>query len=90
MDARKRSTMINLISTKQTAAALGVKLQTLRAWRMQGRGPRYVRLGDNRLGRVAYRPEDIAAWIEEHTAGSTSEETVRQEAASAGVPHAKA
>ena len=69
--------MTFLITSKRAAAALGVKLQTLRAWRMTGKGPRYVRLGDNRLGRVAYRPEDVAAWIEEHMATSTSEETVR-------------
>jgi len=73
--------MQTLISSKQAAAALGIQLQTLQCWRMQGKGPRYVRLGDNRLGRVAYRPQDVSAWIEEHLAANTSEETVRQEAA---------
>lgn len=43
-----------------------------------------MRLGRNRFGRVAYRPEDIEAWINERAASSTSEETVRQEAAGAG------
>ena len=76
--------MTVLISSHEAAAALGVKLQTLRCWRMRGRGPRYVRLGRNRFGRVAYRPEDIEAWINERAASSTSEETVRQEAAGAG------
>ncbi|MFH1531827.1 MAG: helix-turn-helix domain-containing protein [Pseudomonadota bacterium] len=72
--------MQTLISSKQAAAALGIRLQTLRTWRMRGSGPRYVRMGGNRLGRVAYRPEDVSAWIEAHLAGSTSEETVRQAA----------
>ncbi|MBM4373361.1 MAG: transcriptional regulator [Deltaproteobacteria bacterium] len=69
--------MTILISSAQAAVALGVKIQTLRAWRVQGKGPRYVRLGDNRLGRVGYRPEDVAAWIDARVAASTSEETVR-------------
>jgi len=69
--------MTTLITSNQAATILGIKLQTLRAWRMKGRGPRYVRLGDNRMGRVAYRSEDVSAWIDAHVAGSTSEESVR-------------
>jgi len=81
--------MTTLLSSKQTAEIIGVKIQTLRVWRMRGCGPRYVRFGGSK-GRVVYDPVDVTAWIEGRKAGSTSEETVRQEAAGAGVPHAKA
>ena len=33
------------LTETQAAARLGLKVATLRAWRSQGRGPAYVRLG---------------------------------------------
>jgi predicted DNA-binding transcriptional regulator AlpA len=33
------------LNETQAAARLGLKVATLRAWRSQGRGPAYVRLG---------------------------------------------
>jgi hypothetical protein len=39
---------IILISSKRAAELIGVKPQTLRLWRYAGKGPRYIRLGENR------------------------------------------
>ena len=61
--------MTPLKSTKETAADLGLAKHTLDKWRIQGRGPRYVVLGR----RVAYRPEDIEAFITAGIRRSTSE-----------------
>ena len=46
--------------TEQDAATrLGLKVATLRAWRHQGRGPAYVRLGRA----VRYLPGDIEEYL---------------------------
>ena len=66
-----------LLSTHQAAQALGLRPQTLRVWRLKGKGPQYIRYG-NFGGRVAYRPSDIEKWLAERTFASTTEETVRE------------
>lgn len=68
--------MLQLLTTAQLAAALGVRQQTVRLWRTRGTGPRYFRLGGPR-GRVLYDAVDLSAWIEAGKANSTSEESVR-------------
>lgn len=42
----------------EVAVRLGVQPTTLRAWRRQGRGPAYMKLGKA----VRYTPEDVDAW----------------------------
>ena len=69
-----------LITALQAAQRLGVCPQTLARWRMAGTSPRYVRLSSGRRGRVMYDPESLARWIEEHSATSTTQETVSREA----------
>ncbi len=66
--------MTTLMTAAEAARLLNLQPQTLRKWRTWGKGPRYVRLGGPR-GRVAYRHQDIDAWIEAQTFASTSEET---------------
>ena len=61
------------LSSLQAADLLGIKEQTLRTWRSDGRGPKYIRLG-HRRGRVLYRVADVEAWLAEHTFSSTAEE----------------
>ena len=70
---------IILISSKRAAELIGVKPQTLRLWRYAGKGPRYIRLGENRYCQTAYRLADIEAWIEAHSFRSTAHETVTAE-----------
>ena len=74
-----------MLSTSQTAERLGVRPQTLRKWRLLGKGPRYVRLGASPQARVGYSFEAVQEWIEAHTFRSTSEETANL--ASIGLAH---
>lgn len=47
------------LKVPEASQYLGVGVSTLDKMRMEGRGPRYVKLG----GRVFYRPEDLDAYI---------------------------
>jgi hypothetical protein len=48
-----------MYSTAETARQLGVNQMTLRRWRVESRGPAYVKLG----GAIRYRAADIEAFI---------------------------
>jgi hypothetical protein len=54
---------------------LGIKLGTLRLWRMQGSGPVYRKIG----ARVAYTEADLAAYIEGSARISTSQKAPASE-----------
>ncbi len=64
-----------LLTSAQTAKLIGVKPQTLRLWRLQGRGPSYIRLGDSPKAGVRYSELDILDWLKARRFSSTSEET---------------
>jgi len=70
--------MEKLLSSKEAAEMLGIKVATLRTWRMKSKSPRYVRIGGIR-SRCMYRKEDVKTWIEDRLRTSTSEETVMLE-----------
>ena len=65
-----------LLNTADAAGYLGLKPQTLRAWRVRGGGPPYVRFGAKGRGTVAYKISDLDAWVDEHRWPHTSAETV--------------
>jgi predicted DNA-binding transcriptional regulator AlpA len=44
---------------REVAAAIGVKPQTLAAWRNRGEGPRFVKVGKL----IRYRTSDINKWL---------------------------
>jgi excisionase family DNA binding protein len=48
-----------LLDTVETARLLGLHPDTLRTWRMQGRGPSWVRLGN----RYRYTEEALEAFL---------------------------
>lgn len=58
-----------LYSPARTAEILCVAAATLRKWRWEGKGPRYVKIGR----KVAYREIDITVFIETKVRQSTSE-----------------
>ncbi len=64
----------SILTSPQAAAFLGITPQTLRRWRCDGTGPRFVRLGTGRRSRAAYRFEDLEAWLEARSFTSTAEE----------------
>jgi predicted site-specific integrase-resolvase len=57
--------MQSLLTPDEAAELLSVSVSRLTLWRVEGRGPAYVRLTDSPTGRIRYRPEDIAAYIEQ-------------------------
>ncbi len=67
-----------LLSSPEAARYLGIQQQTLRKWRLLGKGPRYVRLGDSPRSRVMYRLSELEAWVDERTYQSTAAETVKR------------
>lgn len=50
-----------LLNEHRVAEYLGIAPQTLRAWRMCGRGPRYYK-----LPAIRYRLSDVERWLESH------------------------
>ena len=48
-----------LYRTDDPALRIIAQQQTLAVWRMQGRGPRYIKLS----GRVLYKGADLNAWL---------------------------
>ena len=54
--------MSKILKTNEEAAALiGVKPTTLPAWRSQGRGPRYIKVGRS----CFYLEADIDRWLDQ-------------------------
>lgn len=59
-----------LLNERKTAEYLSVSQRTLQNWRLQGKGPRYIKLS---VGAVRYRLSDLHTWINLHCFQSTSE-----------------
>lgn len=53
------------LSPKEAAEYLGYAPQTLAGWRFQGRGPRYLKLGGGKRGKIRYRLEDLDNYLAE-------------------------
>ncbi len=45
--------------------------------RVEGSGPRYMKVGPGKRSRVLYRQSELLTWLERQTYGSTSEYPVR-------------
>ncbi len=58
-----------ILTTAQTAELTGVPEATLRWWRHTGTGPRSFKLG---VKKVAYKREDVLAWLEAQYAATAS------------------
>jgi predicted DNA-binding transcriptional regulator AlpA len=55
---------LQLLTTKEVAAMLGVTPTTMAIWRYRGKGPTWVQLA-NRM--VRYRSADVEAFVRERT-----------------------
>jgi predicted DNA-binding transcriptional regulator AlpA len=62
---QEKRKMDTFLREKDLAALLAVSVATLRAWRLRGKGPRYVKIGSA----VRYRQEDINAWLDSRPSG---------------------
>ena len=58
-----------LLTSQQTADLLTIREGTLRIWRLQGKGPRFRRIGQQ----VRYDEADVIAYINAQTYISTSQ-----------------
>jgi excisionase family DNA binding protein len=60
--------MLPLMTEVELSERLNVSLASLRRWRLEGRGPRFVKVGSL----VRYRPEDLDEWLANLPAGGTN------------------
>ena len=75
---------LELLNTAEAAQLLKCREQTLRKQRMQGRGPRFIRMGDGPNARVCYRLSDIRTWIDRRVRTSTAEDRAAYDIQRAG------
>jgi len=61
--------MSPLLTQREAARLLRLSERTLERKRLEGDGPRYLKLGHS----VRYREEDLAAWIASRVVNSTSQ-----------------
>jgi len=59
-----------LLTEGQAAEILNLTRRALQSWRVQGRGPKFVRISG---ACIRYRQEDLSDWIESRLRTSTSE-----------------
>lgn len=62
--------MNRLFDQTELAKELGLSERSLERYRLQGNGPRYVRVG---LRLIRYREEDVEAWLNQSLRTSTSD-----------------
>lgn len=60
----------SLISPETLAERLGVKVTTLAEWRVNGKGPSYLRIGRS----ARYVPDYVDEWLLAQRCSSTAEE----------------
>lgn len=58
--------LIHLLNEHQVAEALGVSVSTVRRWRLFGRGPEYIKVGDTL---VRYKSESVAEFLQSCATG---------------------
>lgn len=61
-----------LLTEKEASRILGFSIRTLQKWRIQGRGPIFVRVSPRA---IRYRLDDLESWIIESLRTSTSDAT---------------
>lgn len=73
----------DLLTTKEAARLLGVKFNTLEIYRHQGKGPPFLKLGNEHGAAVRYQRSVLAAWLAQRAFRSTSEQTAAMRLAAA-------
>ena len=58
-------TTINLLTECDLSERLNVSVASLRRWRLENRGPKFIKVGSL----VRYRPEDLERWLLEQPTG---------------------
>lgn len=60
--------MLNLLTEDDVSRQLHVSLAALRRWRLEGRGPRFIKVS----ALVRYRPEELEQWLASQPTGGTA------------------
>jgi Helix-turn-helix domain len=60
--------MLNLMTEDEVSSWLNVSVAALRRWRLQKRGPVFIKVGSL----VRYRPEDLESWLAALPTGGSS------------------
>lgn len=60
--------MVTHMNTKQVAERLGIHPQTLKNWRVTGKGPAYLHVGKA----IRYREQDVDLWEKANRSVSTT------------------
>ena len=66
---------LTFLTSVEAADLLRVSRRTLERMRIEGTGPRYLKVGPGKRSRVIYRQTDIIAWLDRQSFASTSEYT---------------
>ena len=61
------------LTTIEVANLLRISRRTLERMRVEGTGPRYIKVGPGKRSRVLYRQGDVEEWLERFHFTSTSE-----------------
>lgn len=72
-DVTARNPALVFLTSNEAADLLRLSRRTLERWRLEGNGPRYIKLGVGKRSRVVYREIEIEAWVNSSSYGSTSE-----------------
>lgn len=62
-----------LLTCAEAAKALRLSIPTLERMRTTGAGPSFIRLGNGKRSRIAYRRGDLEAWLNANTFTSTQQ-----------------
>lgn len=62
-----------LLTERELAQRLNVKVRTLRQWRWRGVGPPHLKLGAGGKAPVRYAPSVVAAWLDGAARSNTSD-----------------
>lgn len=76
-DVTVRNPALVFLTSNEAADLLRLSRRTLERWRLEGNGPRYIKLGVGKRSRVVYREAEIEAWVSRSSFGSTSEYPTR-------------
>jgi predicted DNA-binding transcriptional regulator AlpA len=58
----------NLLTEQDVSRHLHISVASLRRWRLENRGPRFIKVGSL----VRYRPEDLDTWLLDQPTGGAA------------------
>lgn len=69
----------DLLTQEQVAKQWGLSAKALEKWRVEGKEPKYIKLGNGKKSVVRYRRQDIMNFVSNHTYCSTTDFSSRKE-----------